>query len=102
MSFEAIRNSDINKYIGQPKVLIIDLRDKAEYDFGHIPSAINIPYEEIENYLNYLKNSSVLIFYCDRGNLSLLVARDLNKYGYQIKSLYGGIKAYRGKLERSR
>ena len=31
-----------------------------------------------------------------------MAARDLVKYGYNIKSLYGGIRAYHGKLEKSR
>lgn len=102
MSFGTIRTNDISKYIGMSHVLIIDLRDKKEYDTGHIPTAINIPYDDLE--LNYSKFSSndLLIFYCDKGNVSLLACRDLMKSGYQVKSLYGGLRAYRGKLERTK
>lgn len=101
MSFETIRTNDIEKYIGKPNVLIIDLRDRYEFDEGHIPSAINIPYIELEHYKNTLSMNNLLILYCERGNISLLAARDLMKYGYNIKSLYGGLRAYRGRLERS-
>ncbi len=100
MSFDTIRTNEIAKYIGNPNALIIDLRDRDEYDIGHIPGAVNIPYEELEDYTNRFKKSQQLIFYCDRGNISLLAARDLMKYGYNIKSLYGGIKAYHGKLDK--
>lgn len=102
MSFETIRTNEIEKYIGRDDVLIIDLRDKEEYDAGHIPTAINIPYEELEQYKGRISRDNLLIFYCDRGNISLLAARDLMKDGYNIKSLYGGIKAYRGIFERRR
>lgn len=101
MSFDTIRTNDIMKYIGRPNVLIIDLRNKEEYDVGHIPSAVNIPYEDLDDQKSKLPRNNLLIFYCDRGNISLLAARDLMKDGYNIKSLYGGLRAYRGKLERS-
>ena len=101
MSFDTIKTNDIIKYIGMPNVLIIDLRDEDEYYAGHIPTAVNIPYEQLEEKKPYLQQNSLLIFYCDRGNISLLASRDLMKYGYNIKSLYGGIHAYRGKLDRS-
>ncbi len=100
MSFETIRTNDINQYTGKTNVLIIDLRDREEFVAGHIPTAVNIPYEELEERKMDLKRYSLLIFYCDRGNISLLAARDLMKDGYNIKSLYGGLRAYHGKLDR--
>lgn len=100
MSFDTIRANDIAKYIGKSNVLIIDLREREEYEAGHIPSAINIPYEELENRKKDLQRNYLLVFYCDRGNISLLAARDLLRDGYNIKSLYGGIRAYNGKIDR--
>ena len=99
MPFDTIKTNDIMKYIGKQNVLIIDLRDRKDYTKGHIPTAVNIPYEELEDNKNNLKRNNLLIFYCDRGNISLLAARDLVKDGYNIKSLYGGLHAYRGKLD---
>lgn len=98
MSFETIRANDITNYIGRSNVLIIDLRDKEDYMKGHIPSAVNIPYDNLENEKNRLSRHTLLILYCDRGHISLMAARDLMKYGYQIKSVHGGIQAYHGKL----
>lgn len=101
MSFDTIRTNDIINYIGMPNVMIIDLRDRKDYDKGHIPTAVNIPYEELERKKQYIRKDSLLIFYCDRGNVSLLAIRDLMKDGYEMKSLYGGVHAYHGKLDRS-
>lgn len=102
MSFDTIKTGDIIKYIGNENVMIIDLRDREEYYSGHIPTAINIPYEELEFKKKYLLRNNLLIFYCDRGNISLLAARDLVKEGYNIKSLYGGLHSYKGNLEKGR
>lgn len=100
MSFETIRTNDIANYIGKQNVVIIDLRDREEYLAGHIPSAVNIPYEDLEEQKASLKRYKLLVFYCDRGHISLMAARDLIKDGYNIKSLYGGIRAYRGRLDK--
>ncbi|MFU0826105.1 MAG: Rhodanese domain-containing protein [Lachnoclostridium sp.] len=98
MAFETIRAKDAEKYIGKYKVLIIDLREPDEYKRAHIPTAINIPYLEFENKKCSLPLDCSLILYCDRGNLSLLLARELSNEGYQVKNIYGGIRAYRGQL----
>lgn len=100
MSFDTIRTNDIEKYIGRADVVIIDLREQSEYNEGHIPGAINIPYDELDSYADNLPHA-LLIFYCERGNISLMAARDLAKYNYHMKSLYGGLNAYQGKLEKS-
>lgn len=100
MSFETIRANDVINYIGHPNVIIIDLRSKEDYMKGHIPSAVNIPYDNLKDELNNLDKRKLLILYCDRGNISLMAARDLAKYGCRIKSMYGGIRAYHGRLEK--
>lgn len=100
MSFDTIRANEITNYIGKQNVVIIDLRDREEYIAGHIPTAVNIPYEDLEEQKAGLMRYHLLVFYCDRGHISLMAARDLIKDGFNIKSLYGGIRAYRGKLER--
>ncbi|WFR57925.1 rhodanese-like domain-containing protein [Anaerocolumna sp. AGMB13025] len=98
MAFETIRAKDIEYYIGQYYVLIIDLREPEEYQMGHIPTAVNIPYLDFETIKSDLPSDRLLILYCDRGNLSLLLARELSNDGYQVKNIYGGIHAYRGQL----
>ncbi len=100
MSFDTIRANEITNYIGKRNVVIIDLRDREEYMAGHIPTAVNIPYEDLEERKAGLMRHHLLVFYCDRGHISLMAARDLIKDGYNIKSLYGGIRAYRGRLEK--
>lgn len=101
MYFETIRSKDIDYYIEQGNAIIIDLRDASEYNQGHIGGAVNIPYEDIEDYVERLQRYHTIILYCDRGNISMLAARDLSNLGCKnIKSIYGGIQAYQGKLEK--
>lgn len=100
MSFETIRANDIHKYIGNNRIIIVDLRDLREYEAGHIPTAIHIPYEALEDVKESLDSNSIYIFYCDRGNVSLRACKDLMNMGYKLASMHGGFRAYRGRIER--
>ena len=73
--------------------IILDTRTQEEYDEGHIPGAILIPYDEIlEKAENVLTDKSQLILvYCRSGRRSKLAAEDLVKLGYTNIKEFGGI-----------
>lgn len=95
---EMISADELDRYVGRPDVLVIDLRDAREYMQGHVQGAVNLPYEEWEERtkgrrLPYHKR---LILYCDRGAASLAKGRELAGMGYRVFSVTGGFLAYRG------
>jgi rhodanese-related sulfurtransferase len=100
MSFDSIAAKEIENYLREGNARVIDLREPYQYKMGHIPTAINIPYEEFEYNKNRLSSEEEIILYCQRGGISLVLARDLSKEGYNVKSIYGGINAYRGYIEK--
>ena len=73
--------------------IILDARTQEEYDLGHIPGAILIPYGEIadraENELPD-KNQLILV-YCRSGRRSKIAAEELVKLGYTNVKEFGGI-----------
>lgn len=112
MSFENIRPEDIFRQKGNGSGILIDLRTREAFDEAHIPGAICIPYEELRRNLSNLQRwtmqcrkrygRSSLILYCDRGNTSLRAARDLHNMNFQVKSVFGGISAYKGPKVKTR
>ncbi|MBP3569126.1 MAG: rhodanese-like domain-containing protein [Lachnospiraceae bacterium] len=106
MYFENIRPEDIFRQRGTGSGILLDLRGRNEYQNGHIPGAICLPYEELQQSLPQLRTwraqclkrfgRAVIIVYCDRGNTSLRAARDLYNQGFHVKNVYGGITAYHG------
>ncbi|MBQ6860732.1 MAG: rhodanese-like domain-containing protein [Clostridia bacterium] len=81
--------------------IILDVRTLEEYNLGHIPNAICIPNETIdENVVNELpdKNQLILI-YCRSGNRSKQATKKLEKLGYTNLVEFGGIMDWNGKLE---
>lgn len=98
MEFNTVPAKELDSYINKYNTVIIDLRDEKEYLKGHIETAVNLPYEQFEEWRYKLGKYYEIILYCDRGSSSLLVARELSRQGHKIVNIYGGIHAYRGKL----
>ena len=73
--------------------IILDTRTREEYDEGHIPGAILIPYDEIlkkaEGVLT--DRNQLILVYCRSGRRSKLAAEDLVKLGYTNIKEFGGI-----------
>lgn len=73
--------------------IILDTREQSEFDEGHIPGAILIPYTEIEDKAkDFLpdKNAQILV-YCRSGRRSKIAAETLAKLGYTNVKEFGGI-----------
>lgn len=77
----------------QSGYIILDTRTREEYDAGHIPGAILIPYDEIlEKAEGVLTDKDQLILvYCRSGRRSKLASQDLEKLGYTNIREFGGI-----------
>lgn len=103
MEFQVISAKELKGYIGRRDTIVVDLRERSDYQKGHIPTAINIPFDEYEEKQELLKNTlfvnyRIIIFYCDRGNSSLLVSREFRGDRWNIMTLGGGFIGNRGKF----
>ncbi|MDD1828794.1 rhodanese-like domain-containing protein [Photobacterium sp. ZSDE20] len=71
------------------KPIIIDVRSHEEFIEGHLPSAINIPYEQIELLTTFAPDKSQSLFiYCRSGRRSGIAEEALYKLGYS--NIYNG------------
>ena len=77
----------------QTGYIILDTRTQEEYDQGHIPGAIVLPYDEVmEKAEGILTDKDQLILvYCRSGRRSKIAANDLVKLGYTNIREFGGI-----------
>ncbi len=73
--------------------IILDTREQDEFDEGHIPGAILIPYTEIENKAIELipDKDKLILVYCRSGRRSKIAAESLAKLGYSNIKEFGGI-----------
>lgn len=83
--------------LGQPDVLILDVREQHEYDAGHIPGVTLIPSGQVSGRLNEIPKDRPVIVTCRTGNRSSSVARSLRAQGYtNVHNMEGGIVAWQG------
>ena len=73
--------------------IILDTREQDEFDEGHIPGAILIPYTEIENKAKEMlpDKDKLILVYCRSGRRSKIAAESLAKLGYTNVKEFGGI-----------
>ena len=79
------------------EIAILDVRTREGYHEGHIPGAINIPFEELPTRAKELPKSKDLIIYCWDVTCILCTkaAFVLAKKGYRAKELLGGIEEWK-------
>ena len=58
---EPISADMIDFYVGRPDVVIIDLRSEEEFTSGHIRGAVNIPYDDAEEKIQYSRRKVLLL-----------------------------------------
>jgi len=78
------------------KVQIIDLRTPELYAKGHVPTAINVSYDELEKHLTKLNKDENIVVYCYDITcfLSTKAALLIAKKGYKVQELYGGWQSW--------
>ena len=73
--------------------IILDVREQDEYDAGHIPGAILIPYTQIEAKASEMlaDKDQLILVYCRSGRRSKIAAEALVELGYTNIKEFGGI-----------
>ncbi|HEY4271832.1 MAG TPA: rhodanese-like domain-containing protein [Candidatus Udaeobacter sp.] len=80
------------------EAVIVDVRDKDEWDEGHIPGATHMSRGTIEFDIEekVLDPNAMIICHCGGGGRSALAAESLQKMGYKnVHSMAGGFKAWK-------
>ena len=81
--------------------VLLDTREQYEYDEGHIPGAIVIPYTEIENKAQQMlpDKDKLILVYCRSGRRSKIAAQSLADLGYTNVKEFGGIIDWQYEVE---
>lgn len=77
------------------KTQLIDVRDLAEWERGHIEGAIHIPVNELRSRLSEVDASKETMVYCAIGLRGYIAARILKQNGFEnVRNVSGGYTTY--------
>lgn len=96
MKIDTISAMELDIYADRDDVWIVDVRNPEEFRKKRICGAINLQLSQIDQFRG--EKEKLIILYCERGATSLIAASRLQKKGYNVKSVVGGINSYRGRL----
>lgn len=84
-----------------PNALLVDVRNPAEYNGGHIPGSMNFAMSRIlrEAEAEFPDKSRPLYVYCQSGARSARAGKLLELLGYEQVIDLGGIASYNGPKE---
>jgi molybdopterin/thiamine biosynthesis adenylyltransferase/rhodanese-related sulfurtransferase len=85
--------SQAREVIATDDVAVVDVRERDEWEEGHIPDAVHIPRGHLESRIEGTvpDHSQTVIVYCASGNRSAFAAKTLEDLGYEsVSSLAGG------------
>lgn len=75
-------------------VIVVDVRQHAEWKTGHITGAIHIPLTQLSNRQHQLPSDKTIVTVCRSGHRSALAARTLTRAGHNVVNLRGGMNAW--------
>lgn len=85
---EAARRSE------QGEAVLLDVREDEEWQAGHAPQARHLPMSAIQERLAEVPQDRPLLAICRSGDRSGQVTAALERIGYEIDNVAGGMKAW--------
>ena len=94
-------NEGVRTFAATRGAVLLDVRDPGEYAAGHIPGSVNLPLSEIRSAEDRFPDMDTPLFvYCLSGARSSKAIAALGEMGYTKLTNLGGIRAWRGEIEK--
>lgn len=81
-----------------PRLLVLDVRTPKEYDSGHVPGAINVPYDQLPARVSEVtdRDPDRVVVYCERGGRAAKAEKTLKEAGVEnVQHLEGDMQGWR-------
>lgn len=104
-TYQHVSGEEAADIINSGEATVVDVRTDVDYDLGHIPGAILIPYDQVtsEDAQKKLPDKSAkIVVYCDYGGVSKNAAEDLAAAGYTNVIEFDGLEVWDGPLEKGK
>ena len=85
------------KMEARKNIVVLDVRESAEYAFSHIPNAISIPLGELDERVSELDKEDEIYVVCRTGSRSDLASQKLTEKGFEkVNNVVPGMNEWSG------
>lgn len=92
--FETVLGDEFKELAESGDYTIVDGRDAKDYDEGHMPGAINVPSDQVDELVSTLPTDKPFLTYCYSGNKSAVIAEKLAEDDHEVINAFDGTKEY--------
>ncbi|MCC3357816.1 sulfurtransferase TusA family protein [Bacillus sp. REN16] len=95
---DVVSNEELKIAISSGKeMVVLDVREAAEYAFNHIPEAISLPLGQLEDRFDELNKEKEIYVICRTGSRSDLASQKLTENGFiNVKNVVPGMSKWTG------
>lgn len=90
--------NDFEEQFHNNDLRVLDVREKWEYDSGHIKGAVNLPLSSLESSSSKLDNKDKYYIVCRSGARSATATDYLAQLGYDTTNVAGGMLSWNGTI----
>ncbi|KQK26180.1 Zn-dependent hydrolase [Chryseobacterium aquaticum] len=95
---DIINIEEFKTYLNREDVLVIDVRNKTEYETAHIENAENVFVGTLEDNLDKISRCKQIVIHCQSGDRATIAYSVLKNNGFEnVKNFSGGMKEWLGK-----
>jgi rhodanese-related sulfurtransferase len=94
----SVSAQELVNLVNRQDAVVVDVRDKKEFEQGHIPHAVNIPYASLDSRISELSDykEKPIVLACKMGQHAGPAGTALRKQGFvNVSRLSGGIAEWR-------
>ena len=96
---KTISAADLEQQDQSEQLAIVDVRERQEFQSGHIPTAVNLPLSELETGYKKLEPQYKYYIICQAGARSAAACQFLAMQGFDVTNVSGGMNAWSGEIK---
>jgi rhodanese-related sulfurtransferase len=89
-----VEASSVAERLADRSVVVVDVRQPAEWRRGHIRGSLNLPLPQLATQLQRLPEDATIVAVCASGHRSAAATRTLQRAGYRAENLKGGMRSW--------
>ena len=95
-NYTSLDTDSAKEMLDDKNIVLIDVRNRDEYNAEHLRGAKNIPLDQLDKRLGKLPRDKDIVVYCEKGGKSIRAIRKLEVAGFsQLHHMHEGLRGWK-------